>query len=358
MNQGFWSGKRVFLTGHTGFKGGWLAVWLKSLGARVTGYSLAASTNPSFFELCRVAEGLESVTGDVRDLDSLARTLRASRPEIVLHLAAQPLVRRSYQQPVETMASNIMGTVHLLEAARQSPGVRAILVITSDKCYRIRPTPEGYREEEPMGGRDPYSASKGCAELVSAAYQHSFFRDSGAAIATARAGNVIGGGDWSEDRLVPDAIRALASGAVLRVRNPHSVRPWQHVLEPLSGYLVLAERLFEDPAQWQGGWNFGPGDADAVPVSDLSDLLVHAWGDGARWQHTGEPRAPHEEPYLKLNSGKARQLLGWHPRLNIAEAVDWAVSWYRRAMDPASDMAGLSRAQIREYQQRMDSAQS
>jgi CDP-glucose 4,6-dehydratase len=309
-----------------------MATWLHGLGARVTGYGLAPNTTPSFFETCRIEPRIESITGDVGDRDSLARGVVAAQPEIVFHLAAQPIVRRSYAEPAETIATNVMGTVHLLEAVRRAPSVRAVIVITSDKCYQNRGWLWGYREDEAMGGRDPYSASKGCAELVAASYQHSFFRNSDLTVTTVRAGNVIGGGDWAEDRIIPDAVRALGTGKPFAVRNPSAVRPWQHVLEPLSGYLALAEKVVTEQRIWEGGWNFGPSDGDAVPVSTLSNLIVRFWGEGAAWRSVALADAPHEEPYLKLDSSKARQTLGWRPRLNVAEAVEWTVDWYRAAL--------------------------
>jgi len=339
VNRQFWQGKKVFLTGHTGFKGGWMAAWLHSLNADVTGYSLAPNTDPSFFEICRIGSRIDSHIGDIRDREGVARAVAAAQPEIVFHMAAQPIVRRSYVEPVETMATNIMGTVHVLEAVRQSPGVRAVIVVTSDKCYDNRGLLRGYREDEAMGGRDPYSASKGCTELVAASYQHSFFRNGGLTVATARAGNVIGGGDWADDRIMPDAIRALGCGRPFGVRNPSSVRPWQHVLEPVCGYLMLAERVFTEQRVWEGGWNFGPSDDDAVPVSTLSDLIVQSWGEGAGWQNLSQADAPHEESYLKLDSNKARQRLGWQPRLNVADTVRWTIDWYRKALASNSDDA-------------------
>lgn len=353
MNREFWHDKKVFLTGHTGFKGGWLATWLQSLGAHVTGFGLAPNTTPSFFELCRLADRLDSIIGDVRDLDALVDTIGNQQPDIIFHLAAQPLVRRSYKEPVETFATNVMGTVHLLEAARLTPSVRAVVAISSDKCYQNRGWVWGYREDDPLGGRDPYSASKGCAELVAAAYQHSYFRTGDTTVATCRAGNVIGGGDWAEDRLVPDAINALTRGEPLVVRNPDAVRPWQHVLET-SGYLLLAEKVYLEQKKWEGGWNFGPSDVDAVPVSTLSNLLVQSWGNGASWQDARDPNAPHEEAYLKLDSSKARQLLGWRPRLSIKEAVEWTVAWYKRALTaaPGDEMYQFTKEQIQCYEAR------
>ena len=271
IDADFWRGRRVFLTGHTGFKGGWLALWLQRLGADVTGYALDPPTTPSLFAVARVGAGMRSIINDIRDAETLAQAMREAQPEIVIHMAAQPLVRYSYQAPVETYATNVMGTVHLLEAVRQTDSVRAVVNVTSDKCYENREWVWGYRENEPMGGYDPYSNSKGCAELVTAAYRNSYFNPAqysqhGVALASARAGNVIGGGDWAEDRLIPDILRAIAAGEAVNIRSPHAIRPWQHVLEPLSGYLLLAQRLIEDGPAHAEGWNFGPSEEDARPV--------------------------------------------------------------------------------------------
>lgn len=305
MNPAFWPGRRVLVTGHTGFKGGWLSLWLQQLGAAVTGYALAPPSRPSLFETARVGESMDSTVGDVRDFDTLQATVAKYRPEIVFHLAAQPLVVPSYQQPVETYATNIMGTVHLLEAVRQVGGVRVVVNVTSDKCYANREWLWGYRENEPMGGEDPYSSSKGCAELVTAAYRASFFPPAdyarhGLALASARAGNVIGGGDWAAHRLIPDMIRAFQASRPTSIRCPEAVRPWQHVLEPLSGYLTLAEHLWIEGPALAEGWNFGPREHDARPVRWLVDRLAELWSDDASWEPDGEPH-PHEAHYLKLD---------------------------------------------------------
>jgi len=326
----------VFLTGHTGFKGGWLALWLQSLGAEVTGYALEPPTNPSLFEVARVGEGMRSIIADIRDLPTLQSALREARPEMVFHLAAQPLVRYSYQNPVETYATNVMGTVHLLEAVRHTPSVRAVVNVTSDKCYENREWVWGYREHEPLGGYDPYSNSKGCAELVTAAYRNSFFNPQpstlnpqpSTAIATARAGNVIGGGDWAADRLIPDLLRAFEAGQTVRIRNPHAIRPWQHVLEPLSGYLLLAEKLYTEGAAFAEGWNFGPDEADARPVAWIANRLVELWGEGARWEQDGGHH-PHEAHYLKLDCAKAKARLGWAPRWSLEQSLQVTVDWHR-----------------------------
>ena len=352
MSLGFWDGKSIFVTGHTGFKGGWLCTWLKELGAQVTGYSLAPSTHPSLFEAAGVADGMRSIIGDVRDFEGLGAALAQSNAEVVFHLAAQPLVRRSYREPRETYETNVMGTVNLLDALRGLPNVRAAVMVTSDKCYENREWLWGYRESEPMGGYDPYSNSKGCAELVTAAFRSSFFNSEGdarkrAGIASARAGNVIGGGDWAEDRLLPDMFRAISKGRALEVRRPQAIRPWQHVLDPLHGYLMLAERLWADAPRFSSAWNFGPADSEARPVSWIADRLVALWGDGAQW--TARPDgAVHEATYLKLDSSKARGLLEWSPRLSLDEALEYAVEWHR-AFDAGRNMTEFTRRQIEAY---------
>ena len=333
MNREFWKDRRVLVTGHTGFKGSWLSLWLQRLGAAVTGYGLAAPTCPSLYEAAEVACGMLPIVGDVRDLGSLQRTFRAHRPEIVFHLAAQSLVRPSYEAPVDTYATNIMGTVNVLEAARQSPGVRSIVVVTSDKCYANQERVRGYSEAERLGGHDPYSSSKACAELVTAAYTSSFFAPEEydrhrVAVATARAGNVIGGGDWAADRLLPDIIRALGAGKPVVIRNPNAVRPWQHVLEPLRGYIELAEALAEVGPEFSGGWNFGPVDADARPVSWIVERITRHWGNGARWELDDRPN-PHEARTLRLDCSKSRSQLGWEPVLGLSTALDSVVAWYR-----------------------------
>ena len=308
MNPKFWAGKRVFVTGHTGFKGAWLALWLTSLGARVAGYALRPTTAPSLWQLVEEKAGISSTIADIRDLAALLKAVESFQPEIVLHLAAQSLVRPSYEDPVGTYATNVMGTVHVLEAVRRARGVRAVVNVTSDKCYENLETGQAYRESDPMGGRDPYSSSKGCAELVTAAYRASFY-GGGPALASARAGNVIGGGDWAADRIVPDTVRAVVAGEAVKVRNPRAIRPWQHVLEPLAGYLQLAERLCEAPGEYAEGWNFGPNDEDAVPVETIVSTVTRLWGPPARWE-ADRKEHPHEAHFLKLDSSKARKRLG------------------------------------------------
>lgn len=353
MNPAFWQGKRVFLTGHTGFKGGWLSLWLQQLGADVTGFALEAPTTPSLFEVANVAHGMQSVIGDVRDGDAVKRAMAAARPDIVIHMAAQPLVRYSYVNPVETYSTNVMGVVHVLEAVRATPGVRAVVNVTSDKCYENREWPWGYRENEAMGGYDPYSNSKGCAELVTAGYRSSFFHadkyaEHGVALGSGRAGNVIGGGDWALDRLIPDMLRAIGAGEPVMIRNPHAIRPWQHVLEPLSGYLTLAEKLYTEGPAHAEGWNFGPHDIDAKPVEWIIERMTQEWGAGASWSLDGQDH-PHEATYLKLDCSKARGQLGWHPRWDIGQTIAKIVEWHK-ACDQGADMRAMTLAQIATYQ--------
>ncbi len=351
MDRQFWRGKKVFLTGHTGFKGGHLALWLQSAGASVTGYALPPPTSPALFEAARVGEGMESITADVRDADRLQAALAAHQPEIVLHLAAQPLVRRAYVIPVETYATNVMGSVHLLEAVRHTPAVRVVIMVTSDKCYENKDWVWGYRENDRLGGRDPYANSKACAELVTAAYRQSFFPpERGVAIASVRAGNVIGGGDWAEDRLIPDIVRAIVAGQPVVIRYPNALRPWQHVLEPLHGYLMLAERLWQDGAKMAGGWNFGPREQDARPVSWIVERMARRWGPEVRWEIASQVPY-HEDRYLRLDSSKAMAELGWQPRLRLPEALDWLMDWYRQWRGGA-DMRKVSLDQIAAYEAR------
>jgi len=324
-DPGFWRGRRVFLTGQTGFKGAWLALWLQSLGARVRGFALPAE--PGSLALAAGPVG-ESLHGDIRDPAALEAALLDFQPEVVLHLAAQALVRRGYREPVETFATNVMGSIHLLEAVRRCPGVRAVVMVTTDKCYENRERPEPYREDEALGGHDPYSASKAAMEIAVAAWRASFL--AGTPVATARAGNVIGGGDWAEDRLLPDCIRALSAGRSIEVRNPAATRPWQHVLEPLAGYLRLAEALWQDGAGVAEAWNFGPALADVQPVGDVVAQVVRLWGAGAAWHVAAQPGAVHEAGLLAVDAAKARARLGWQPRLPLAQALDWTVAWYRQ----------------------------
>ena len=354
VNPSFWNGKRVFLTGHTGFKGGWLSLWLASMGAKVTGYALAPNTTPNFFEVAGVQGDLEqSHIADIRDLEKLQKAMADARPEIVIHMAAQPLVRYSYSNPVETYATNVMGTVHVLESIRALDCVRAAVIVTTDKCYENQEWAWGYREDEPMGGHDPYSNSKGCAELVTSAYRQSYFSPEKyaqhkVAIASARAGNVIGGGDWSVDRLIPDAIKAFEAKESLMIRNPLATRPWQHVLEPLSGYLVLAKALYQEGAKFDGGWNFGPRDEDARSVQDVINLLIKNWGSAASWTQD-QSEQPHEAHSLKLDCSKARQYLNWVPRWSLEQAIQNITQW-QQDHQQQSNMHETSLNQIASYQ--------
>ena len=356
MNPSFWRGKRVFLTGHTGFKGGWLSLWLQQLGADLTGYALHPPTQPNLFEKARVGEGMTSVIGDIRDGAKLMAVMRDSAPDIVIHMAAQPLVRHSYIDPVETYSTNVMGTVHFLEAVRQCANARAVVNVTTDKCYENREWLWPYRENDAMGGYDPYSSSKGCAELVTAAYRNSYFNaksqaQNQLALASARAGNVIGGGDWTEDRLVPDILRAFSRGEPVMIRNPHAVRPWQHVLEPLRGYLMLAERLFSEGATFADAFNFGPCEDDARAVEWVVRQLATKWGGPAVWRLDGANH-PHEASLLRLDISKAAFQLAWRPVLNLDEGLQLTLDWARANLE-GQDMHAYTNVQINDYQARV-----
>ena len=344
-----WQNKRVFLTGHTGFKGGWLALWLAQKGAIVRGYSLDPYTTPSLLDEARIAAKIEDLRGDIRTPATLDPALTDFAPEVVFHLAAQPLVRLSYSDPVGTFETNAIGTARVLDAVRRTPSVKAVVCITTDKCYENKEWLWGYRETDPLGGYDPYSASKACAEIVSNAYRQSFLETTGVHLATARAGNVIGGGDWSLDRLIPDLVRGFLSGAPVPIRRPHAIRPWQHVLEPLHGYLTLAEKLLSpDGAKYARPYNFGPADDDAREVAWIADHMTRSWGDGAKWYLDEDPSV-HEAGYLKLDASRARHDLDWHPRLHLADALDWLVRWYR-AHAEGHDMQAYTLNQITDYE--------
>ncbi len=348
MNRSFWKGKRVFLTGHTGFKGGWLALWLADMGAKVHGYALIPPTEPSLFVAANVQDILASSTiADIRDLPVLVEAMQEAKPEIVFHFAAQPLVRHSYEATPETYAVNVMGTVNLLEGVRQTPGVTAVINITTDKCYENQEWVWAYRENEALGGLDPYSSSKACSELVTAAYRHSFFKSSGVRLASARAGNVVGGGDWAADRLVPDFLRALDANRTLSIRSPSATRPWQHVLEPLSGYLLLAEKLFSEGQNYSGAWNFGPKEENAQPVQWIADTLCEQFPDVV-WQ-CDPMQQQHEAHTLKLDSSKAKACLGWRQRWDLEVALKMTLAWHRAWKD-GEDMSAVSIKQVHKYE--------
>lgn len=353
INRKFWQGKKVFITGHTGFKGSWLSLWLYSLGAEVSGFALAPPTNPSLYNLGRINELVKSTIGDIRDKEALEKALFTAKPEIIIHMAAQPLVRDSYINPVETYATNVMGTVNLLEAVRHCNSVRAVVNVTTDKCYENKEWVWGYRENEAMGGYDPYSNSKACSELVTSSYRNSFFNINEyekhkVAIASARAGNVIGGGDWAKDRLIPDSIKALISCEPIFIRNPNSIRPWQHVLEPLSGYLLLAQNLYSNGPKFAEGWNFAPNEDDAKPVEWIVKKICSLWDDKATYQiDRGEH--PHEAHYLKLDASKAKMVLEWKPRWSLSEALVKIVEWTKNSQE-SDDIRQITLNQIYEYE--------
>lgn len=349
----FWKRKRVLLTGHTGFKGSWLALWLQHLGTHVTGYALRPPPSPNLYDLANVGKGMTSLEGDIRDLSSLEKVIRGTKPEIVIHMAAQSLVLAGYEDPVETYATNVMGTVHLLEAVRQTKSARIVIIVTSDKCYRHQRVRNGYREEDPLGSSDPYSNSKSCAELVTEAYRDSYFQTNGErspspVIASARSGNVIGGGDWAKNRLIPDMIRGFCDRQTVLIRYPDAVRPWQHVLEPLSGYLLLAQRLWEHGSRFASAWNFGPTARDAKPVSWVADRLSTFWGPDVHWVKD-ERLALRENMILRLDCSKARKHLGWSPVLDLERTLRWVVDWYR-AWQKGADMRSVTIQQIQDYQ--------
>jgi len=354
ISRAFWVGRNVFITGHTGFKGSWLSLWLSRLGASVTGYALEPPTQPNLYEQARVSDSIRSITGDIRNFDQIKSALAEIRPDVVLHMAAQSVVRRGYEDPIETYSSNVMGTVYLFEALRQLKNPCVVVNVTSDKCYLNREWVWGYREDEPFGGRDPYSNSKACAELVTAAYRESFFppaalEQHGIALGSARAGNAVGGGDWTKDQLIPDLMRAFLSGNPCLIRNPGATRPWQFVLEPLRGYLMLAERLASDGSSYASGWNFGPADQDAKPVAWIADELSRLWGDGAQWVCDSSIH-PKEAYALKLDASKAKADLGWHPVLPLAEGLRWIVDWYRTYLEKGN-IRQITENQIAVYEE-------
>jgi len=350
IRKDFWRERSIFITGHTGFKGAWLVFWLQQLGAKVTGYALNPEPHQSLFSTLIDSSSIEDIRGDIRDFSRLSSAISKTRPEIIIHLAAQSLVRSSYEQPLETLMTNVIGTANLLEASRSNDSLRSVLIITSDKCYKNQESLRPYKESDSMGGHDPYSASKGCAELVTSAFRNSFFKnDSAIGIATARAGNVIGGGDWSKDRIIPDAIRAFSRGRRLIVRNPKAMRPWQHVLDPLSGYLRLVERLHAQPELFSSGWNFGPLIADTIAVEKLCNLLVKTYGENVSWMSDEKADAPHEATLLSLDITKAQDLLDWTPCWNLSSALEHTINWYKCAQT-GGDLLRLSKSQILEHQ--------
>ena len=356
IDQSFWKGKKVFVTGHTGFKGSWLSLWLQKMGAEVKGFALQPPTNPSLFVESNVEKGMESELGDVRDPDHLFKSVSGFKPEIVFHMAAQSLVRFSYDSPIETYATNVMGTVHLLDVLRRVGGVKAIVNITSDKCYENKEWEWSYREIEPMGGYDPYSSSKGCAELVTSAYRQSFFNSNqyekhGCALASARAGNVVGGGDWALDRLIPDTLKAFSKKEIVKIRHPNAVRPWQHVLEPLSGYLMLAQYLYQKGPEFAEGWNFGPFESDSKSVQWVVEQLAKSWGGDARWSGDGGEH-PHEASSLKLDCSKARSKLNWRPVFRLTETIEKIVLWHKAWLD-GEDVRIYTLKEIEDYMSRL-----
>ncbi len=345
----FWRNKKVFLTGHTGFKGSWMSLWLLKAGANLTGYSIGLPTNPSLFEELKIEKQMNSITGDIRDLPAITKAVHEAKPEIVIHMAAQPLVRYSYHEPVETYMTNVMGTVHLFEAVLAAGSVKAILNVTSDKCYENKERKAGYREDEAMGGYDPYSNSKGCAELVTSAYRRSFFEKEEIHLASGRAGNVIGGGDWAQDRLVPDIIRSVLQNETLQIRNPRATRPWQHVLEPVGGYLKLTQKLFELGAQFAQGYNFGPAQDDHCDVEKIILKMNRHWNDKIKYKIFQSDLNPHEAGYLSLDCAKAQADLKWQPRWNVDIALEKTVQWVERrtAQDSIQEVC---LQQIKEYE--------
>ena len=353
MKPEFWKNKKVLITGHTGFKGSWLCLWLQKMGAELTGYSLPPPTNPNLFSLAKVASGMVSINGDIRNLDNFSKVVQEYKPEIIIHMAAQPLVKHSHFNPVETYSTNVMGTVNVLESARRTDSVQVALIVTSDKCYENKEWLWGYRENEPMGGYDPYSSSKGCAELVTLAYKKSYFKDGdplfkNIGVASVRAGNVIAGGDWAKDRLIPDLIKAFMEKQVAYIRNPNAIRPWQFVLEPINGYLTVVEKLWEDRFKYSGAWNFGPNEDDAKPVSWVVKQLATQWGADAKWEMV-PTTYPHEANNLTLNCSKAKSQLGWSPRLSLSSTLTWIVDWYKCYRE-GKDIQEITQKQIADYQ--------
>lgn len=355
LNRTFWRGKKVFITGHTGLKGSWLSYWLVDLGAEVKGFALKPDMSPNLYGTLSLGSLMDSVFGDIRDIEHLKREIREFKPDIIFHLAAQAIVRTSYDDPIETFETNVMGTANLLESVRSVQSVKSIISVTSDKCYENREWDWKYRESDPMGGWDPYSSSKGCAELVTASFRRSFFRNDHSikpGIATARAGNVIGGGDWSKDRLIPDIMRSFSERKPVIIRNPSAVRPWQYILDLLLGYMVLAERLYKQPEEYSEAWNFGPAESDEQSVEFITNRMVETWGEGARWQ-LDESTNPHEANYLKLDSSKSRMQLGWSTQMSLTQSLDSLTLWYKNYFD-GMNMTEFTKSQIREFEEKIE----
>ncbi len=343
----FWQNKKVLITGHTGFKGSWLAFWLNHLGAEVCGYSLDAETSPNLFENLELERNINSIVGDIRDLDKFESAIKDFQPDLVFHLAAQSLVRKSYREPIETYTTNVIGTANVLDAIRRTDSVKSVVIVTTDKVYENKERERGYKEKERLGGFDPYSNSKACAEMVVSTYRNSFFAESECLIGTARAGNVIGGGDWSEDRLIPDIFRSLIFGDELLIRNPNSIRPWQHTLEPLSAYMVLGEKLFNGEKEFAGAWNFGPSNEDSKPVGFILKQIKEIWDEDVNWQ-IADGKHPHETNILKLDSSKAKSKLKWLPKLDLKDALKLTIDWYREFKNKA-DLIEITKKQIEYY---------
>ena len=351
--DGVFKNKIVLITGHTGFKGSWLSIWLRELGAIVIGYALEPYTKKDNFVLCGLKDKITNIIGDVRDYEKLKKVFTKYQPEFVFHLAAQPIVRESYLNPKDTLDINIGGTVNIFECCRLSNSVKVIINVTSDKCYENKEWIWGYRENDPMGGHDPYSASKGCSELITAAYRNSFFdpqkfNEHGKSLSSVRAGNVIGGGDWQKDRLIPDCIRALESNKPIKIRNPYATRPWQHVLEPLSGYLLLASKMYQEPISFSGAWNFGPNYESVISVGEVVSMIVEKWGNG-NWLDTSDKNEPHEAKLLSLDTSKVKNILDWQPKWDIQKCIEKTVDWYKKYF--TEDIYQLCKKQIESYQQ-------
>lgn len=353
INKDFWRGRKVYLTGHTGFKGSWTTLWLLEMGAEVTGYSLAPDTKPSLFEVSGLAKDIRSEIGDIRDFSKFSASLKNAKPEIVIHMAAQPLVRLSYRHPIETYETNVMGTVNLMQGLREIPSLRAAVIVTTDKCYENPELNVPFKEDDPLGGHDPYSSSKACTEIVTSAMRRSFFSASKAGIGTARAGNVIGGGDWAADRLVPDIVRSLQQKETVTVRNPDSVRPWQHVLEPIGGYLTLAEKLFNNGPEYAEAWNFGPMPESACPVHKIANKMTSLWDGRTEWKVDSKIKRLHEAQFLQLSTAKAESRLGWRPALTLDETLEWTCDWYRKFQTEPESARKLCQTQIQHYSSKL-----